>query len=55
VQVQVTPQSHVGPQAHVGVQEQADAQTQLLVFVLVVFASLIVVFMKHLVFGLPGL
>jgi hypothetical protein len=53
VHAQLTPHSHTQPQMHVGVQEQGEAQTQLLVVMLALFASVVVVFMRHLVFGLP--
>jgi hypothetical protein len=55
VQAQLAPQSHTEPQVHIGKQEQAEPQTQLLVFMLVVRASFVVIFMRHLVFGLPKL
>jgi hypothetical protein len=53
-QPQLAPQSHTEPQVHVGTQEQAEPQSQPLVFMLVVFASFVVVFIRHLVFGLPA-
>jgi hypothetical protein len=55
VHAQLAPHSHSEPQVHVGVQGEGEAQAQLLVFMLVLFASVFVVFMRHLVFGLPGL
>ena len=55
VQAQLAPHSHNEPQVHVGVQGQGEAQAQLVVFMLVLFASVGVVFMRHLVFGLAGL
>jgi hypothetical protein len=48
-------ESQAESQVHVGVQEQSDVQVQLLEFALAGFASSIMVFMRHLVFGLPGL
>ena len=54
VHAQTAPHSHAEPQVHVAVQEQGEAQTQLLAFIVLPFASLVVVFMRHLVFGLPG-
>jgi hypothetical protein len=55
VHAQLAPHAHNEPQVHVGVQGEGEAQAQLLVFMLVLFASVVVVFMRHLVFGLPGL
>ena len=54
VHAQPAPPSHAEPQVHTGVQEQDEAQTQLLVFMVVLFASVVVVFMRHLVFGLSA-
>jgi len=50
---QLTPQPHAEPQVHVPVQEQVDVQAQPVVFVAVVLASVVVVFMTCLVLGLP--
>jgi predicted TPR repeat methyltransferase len=54
-QAQLAPQSHVAAQVQVGVQEQGETHAQPLAFVLALFASLLMVFMRHLVFGLNGL
>ena len=54
VQPQLTPHPHTEPQLHVVAQEQGAAQLQPVDFVLVVFASFVVVVMRYLVFGLTG-